>query len=232
MKRGNPRRKRQGAAAVAVSDKRNNDCSNSQSNKRTKITRRAKRSGTTCEMGNTMPSLNDAAVAHDPSYDTGDDFDYDDCNDEMGDEVGDESSSSDEEEEHQQCDLEVALNKRRMELIKVYRKGAGINKNESTLRTLTKSLRKIILPELKFLGGSKVFGSFDLPDFTDPNCWQNKLYANIPSLRDATDSLKAEVWMTYRAKLKEQFSLHRSGVTLKIKKKFEEGKNKKTYYCS
>ena len=125
MKRGNPRRKRQGAAAVAVSDKRNSDCSNSQSNKRTKITRRAKRSGTTCEMGNTMPSLNDAAVAHDASYDTGDDFDYDDCNDEMGDEVGDESSSSDEEDSSDDSssssDEEVSPTKKDVNNIK-YRK--------------------------------------------------------------------------------------------------------------
>ena len=96
-------------------------------------------------------------------------------------------------------------------------------KNESTLRTLSKSLRKVIIPHVKFVQCSKVFGAFDQPDFTSPECWHNKLFGNIPSLCNATDEMKAQVWMTYRAKLKDQFSLHRSGVTLKIKRKFKEG---------
>ena len=113
---------------------------------------------------------------------------------------------------------------RQMELVRVYSQGNKLVKNESTMRTLAKSLRKVIIPQVKFVQCSKVFGSFDQPDFTSAQCWQNKLFSNIPSLNNATDEMKAQVWMTYRGKLKEQFSLHRSGVTLKIKRKFEEGK--------
>ena len=113
---------------------------------------------------------------------------------------------------------------RQMELVRVYSQGNKLIKNESTMRTLAKSLRKVIIPQVKFVQCSKVFGSFDQPDFTSAQCWQSKLFSNIPSLNNATDEMKAQVWMTYRGKLKEQFSLHRSGVTLKIKRKFEEGK--------
>ena len=113
---------------------------------------------------------------------------------------------------------------RQMELVRVYSQGNKLIKNESTMRTLAKSMRKVIIPQVKFVQCSKVFGSFDQPDFTSAQCWQNKLFSNIPSLNNATDEMKAQVWMTYRGKLKEQFSLHRSGVTLKIKRKFEEGK--------
>ena len=113
---------------------------------------------------------------------------------------------------------------RQMELVRVYSQGNKLMNNESTIRTLAKSLRKVIIPQVKFVQCSKVFGSFDQPDFTSPQCWQNKLFSNIPSLNNATDEMKAQVWMTYRGKLKEQFSLHRSGVTLKIKRKFEAGK--------
>ena len=79
---------------------------------------------------------------------------------------------------------------------------------------------------MKFVSTSKAFGSFEQPDFTDNNCWVNKLFANIVTLRGASDKMKAEVWMTYRAKIKEQFSLHRSSSTLKIKRKFLDGKKR------
>ena len=115
--------------------------------------------------------------------------------------------------------------RKQMQLIELYGRGSTLIKNENTMRTLTKSLRKVIIPEVKFVQSSKVFGSFEQPDFTEKHCWVNKLFSTIPTLKDATNTLKAEVWMTYKAKLKEQFSLHRSGVTLKIKRKFEQGKS-------
>ena len=64
---------------------------------------------------------------------------------------------------------------------------------------------------------------FEQPDFSNQNCWANKVFDRIGNLKHASDSKKAEVWMTYRAKIKEQFSLHRSSVTLKIKNVFIKG---------
>ena len=138
-------------------------------------------------------------------------------------ESADECSTSESIEVSEYNEESLTREQRQMKLIKVYSQGSTLSKNDTTLRTLAKSLRKVILPQVKFIQCSKVFGSFEQPDFTDNHCWQNKLYANIPSLNNASDTFKAEVWMTYRAKLKDQFSLHRSGVTLKIKRKFEQG---------
>lgn len=147
---------------------------------------------------------------------------FDDSNEQE--EVG-HGFESDPHDEVEEGDKEQEdRSKRQMELIRVYSQGTQLLKNDTTLRTLTKSLRKLIIPHVKFVQCSKVFGSFDQPDFTSADCWQNKLFSNIPSLHNARGEMKAQVWMTYRSKLKEQFSLHRSGVTLKIKRKFEEGK--------
>ena len=116
------------------------------------------------------------------------------------------------------------IDKRKLNLMKVYSQGLTVVRNENTKTTILNSVRSIIIPHVKFVTTGKVFGSFEQPDFTDDNCWQNKLFGNIVTLRGASDKMKAEVWMTYRAKIKEQFSLHRSSTTLKIKRKFLDGK--------
>ena len=151
---------------------------------------------------------------------------FDDSNEQEEGGDGFESEPYDEVEEEDTTNPEEEdRSKRQMELIRVYSEGTQLLKNDTTLRTLTKSLRKLIIPHVKFVQCSnKVFGSFDQPDLTSADCWQNKLFSNIPSLNNARDEMKAQVWMTYKSRLKEQFSLHRSGVTLKIKRKFEEGK--------
>ena len=154
--------------------------------------------------------------------DQGNTSEQDDSDDDDNGEETLEASGGRSEDEEEERGRERT--KRQMELIKLYSQNTKLNKNDTTLRTLSKSLRKIIIPHVKFVQSSKVFGSFDQPDFTSSDCWQNRLFGNIPSLSNATDEMKAKVWITYRSKLKEQFSLHRSGVTLKIKRKFEEGK--------
>lgn len=116
------------------------------------------------------------------------------------------------------------IDKRKLNLMKVYSQGLTVVRNDNTKTTILNSVRSIIIPHVKFVTTSKVFGSFEQPDFTDENCWQNKLFGNIVTLKGASDKMKAEVWMTYRAKIKEQFSLHRSSTTLKIKRKFLDGK--------
>ncbi len=114
--------------------------------------------------------------------------------------------------------------KRQMNLIKVYSEGNVRLKNEATMKSLTRAVRRKIIPHLKFIKGTKQFGSFDQPDFSDANCWVNKIFAEIPTLNQASDRVKGEIWMTYKAKIKDQFTQHRSSVTLKIKRKFLKGK--------
>ena len=113
---------------------------------------------------------------------------------------------------------------RKLTLIQQYSRGKSTSIiNESTMKSLTRAIRLVIIPKLKFLPGSRGFGSFEQPDFTHPNCWVNKVFDRIANLKNASDKKKADVWMTYRNKIKEQFSLHRSSVTLKIKNAFCDG---------
>ena len=113
---------------------------------------------------------------------------------------------------------------RKLNLIKQYANGRStMTINESTMKSITRAIRLVIIPKVKFLPGGKAFGSFEQPDFSHPNCWANKVFDRIGNLKDASDSKKAEVWMAYRSKIKEQFSLHRSSITLKIKNAFIEG---------
>ena len=115
--------------------------------------------------------------------------------------------------------------RRKLTLIKQYSRGKSTNvMNDATMKSLTRAIRLVIIPKVKFLPGGRGFGSFEQPDFTHPNCWVNKVFDRIANLKNASDKKKADVWMTYRNKIKEQFSLHRSGVTLKIKSSFCNGK--------
>ena len=75
----------------------------------------------------------------------------------------------------------------------------------------------------KFVEEGEGFGRFDRPDFRDSKSWVSILFGKIPSLDLLSDRMKCKVWITYRKKIKEQFSLHRSAVTLKIQKAFVNG---------
>ena len=112
--------------------------------------------------------------------------------------------------------------RRRMVLIETY--GCGVKKsfNPSTMNSINKAIRKLAIPNIKFLPTTKSFGGFEQPDFADPNCWVNKIFEFI-NMSNASDKKKAQIWMTYRHKIKEQFSLHRSAVTSKIKVEFMKG---------
>ena len=111
----------------------------------------------------------------------------------------------------------------RMVLIETY--GCGVKKsfNPSTMNSINKAIRKLAIPKIKFLPTTKSFGGFEQPDFADPNCWVNKIFEFI-NMSNASDKKKAQIWMTYRHKVKDQFSLHRSAVTSKIKVEFMKGK--------
>ena len=64
-----------------------------------------------------------------------------------------------------------------------------------------------------------------MPDLTSEDCWVHNIFEEI-NMGKSSMRTKAEIWMTYKNKVREQFGLHRSAVTMKIKKKFIEGKSK------
>ena len=113
---------------------------------------------------------------------------------------------------------------RRMVLIKTFSLGNTEKYNNSTMKSINRAVRLVAIPRIRFWPTSKVFGSFEQPDFSDPNCWVNKVFDKLSNLKNASDKKKAAIWMTYRNKVKEQFSLHRSAVTSKIKNEFKKGK--------
>lgn len=112
---------------------------------------------------------------------------------------------------------------RKLVMIRAYAEGVGHIKNENTMRCINSAVRGSILPKMKFVPTGCGFGSFDKPDFTDDKAWVNILYSKIPCIQGLTDNVKCKIWIAYRKKVKEQFSLHRSAVTLKIQRAFIKG---------
>ena len=119
--------------------------------------------------------------------------------------------------------------KRKAVMIDAYTEGVGHPKCNNTQKCINTVLRAAILPKKKFVDGGEGFGRFEKPDFRDENSWVSKMYKKIPSFDMMTDRMKCMVWITYRKKIKEQFSLHRSLVTLKIQNAFIQGKNWNVY---
>ena len=115
--------------------------------------------------------------------------------------------------------------RRKMNMIKTYSDGVGHVMCDNTMRNINRVIRCTIISKLKFVDVSNKFGSFNQPDFTNKKSWVSILLSNIPSMDATTDSMKCKLWMTYRHKIREQFSLHRSAVTLKIKRAFVRGKD-------
>ena len=111
------------------------------------------------------------------------------------------------------------------ELFEIYQSGVKRQFHKSTLQSINKAIRKIALPKIKFLPGSKGLGGYDMPDLTSEDCWVHNIFEEI-NMGKSSMKIKAEIWMTYKNKVREQFGLHRSAVTMKIKKKFIERKSK------
>ena len=97
------------------------------------------------------------------------------------------------------CDSTLTNESQKQDLFQIYQSGVKREFRKSTLQSINKAIHKIALPKIKFLPGS---------------------------MGKSTMRTKAEIWMTYRNKVREQFGLHRSAVTMKIKKKFIKGKPK------
>ena len=111
-------------------------------------------------------------------------------------------------------------------MLKVYGEGVGHRRADNTQKCINTVVRNTILPKMKFVPTGSGLGSFDKPDFTNTKSWVNILFSKIPSLNSLSDGMKCKVWITYRAKIKEQFSLHCAGVTLKIQNNFIKGMNR------
>ena len=118
----------------------------------------------------------------------------------------------------------VAKETQKNQLLEIYNSGVKRQFQKSTLQSINKAIRKIALPKIKFLPATKSFGGYDMPDLTSDDCWVHKIFEEINMGRSSLRK-RAEIWMTYRNKVKEQFGLHRSSVTMKIKKKFISGKS-------
>ena len=123
------------------------------------------------------------------------------------------------------CDSTLTNESQKHELFEIYQSGVKRQFHKSTLQSINKAIRKIALPKIKFLPGSKGLGGYDMPDLTSDYCWVHNIFEEI-NMGKSNMKTKAEIWMTYRNKVREQFGLHRSAVTMKIKKKFIKGKSK------
>ena len=111
-----------------------------------------------------------------------------------------------------------------MQLIEKYSSGQiNTEYSKSTMVSLNSAVRKVLIPRMKFVSERKQFGQFDQPDFTDPSCWVHRVFEQLGTLKHANDSVKAEIWMVYRNKIKEQFSIHRANVTNRLKRVFMKG---------
>ena len=123
------------------------------------------------------------------------------------------------------CDSTLTNESQKQDLFQIYQSGVKREFRKSTLQSINKAIRKIALPKIKFLPGSKGLGGYDMPDLTSEDCWVHNIFEEI-NMGNSNMRTKAEIWMTYRNKVREQFGLHRSAVTMKIKKKFIKGKPK------
>ena len=97
--------------------------------------------------------------------------------------------------------------------------------SKNTLQSINRAVWAVVLPHMKFITSSKRYGSFEQPDFTDPNSFVHRVFNQLGNLKNTNFKTKVNIWMTYRYKIKEQFSLHRSSITSQLKILFLKGKN-------
>ena len=133
-----------------------------------------------------------------------------------------EEESTNEDASTDQNDIEM----RRTILLKAYDTEVKKKISKSLLVALKDTLRRDIIPQVKFVGNSKSLGSFEKPDFTSPDCWQNTFFRKIPSIRKSNDIAKVQLWLTYKSHLKMEFGNIRGVVTKKIKGVFMDSKYK------
>lgn len=114
---------------------------------------------------------------------------------------------------------------RKARLLKAYDTEVKDKIQKNTLAALKDVLRRDIIPKVKFVGGSKSLGSFEKPDFTNPDCWQNQLFNKVPQLSRTNELNRVKLWITYKSRMKMEFGNVRGVVTKKIKGLFMESKS-------
>ena len=114
--------------------------------------------------------------------------------------------------------------RKRLKLIERYGGSQVLTFNKSSMTSINRAVGKVLLPRMKFVSTSRAFESFEQPDFTDPNCWIHRVFKQLGAYKDLSDMKKADIWVTYRSKVREQFGLYCSAVTLELKKIFIKGK--------
>ena len=112
-----------------------------------------------------------------------------------------------------------------MKLIQKYTTGEPAAFSESTLQSINKVVRSVLIPRMKFIETSKRFGTFEQPDFSDDTCWVHRVFDKLGALKNATETRKAEIWMAYRTKISKQFGVHRANITAYLKTTFIKGKS-------
>ena len=112
-----------------------------------------------------------------------------------------------------------------MKLIEKYSNGVTSERRycPATMISLNNAIRKVLIPRMKFVSDRKQFGQFDQPDFSDDSCWVHRVFEQMGTVKNASDFVKAEIWMMYRHKIREQFSIHRASVTNRLKRVFMQG---------
>jgi hypothetical protein len=120
--------------------------------------------------------------------------------------------------------VSVDRDRLKMALIETYGSEQHFDYCKATMHSINSAVRKELVPRMKFVSGKNQFGQFNQPDFSDRNCWVHRVFRRLGNLNSVRDTKKAEIWMTYLKKIREQFSLHRSSVTSRLKTEFENGK--------
>ena len=77
------------------------------------------------------------------------------------------------------------------ELLEIYNSGVKREFHKSTLDNINKAIRKIALPNIKFLPTTKALGGFEMPDLTSDDCWVHKIFDEVNMTR-STLKCKAE----------------------------------------
>ena len=116
------------------------------------------------------------------------------------------------------------IEKRKSNMRRAYDDEVKMKLDANSLRTLKSILRREIIPMVKFVPESNSFGAFEKPDFSSPECWQNKLFEKMPKLMEQGDTYKVKYWMTYKSHLKTEFANVRGIVNKKIKAVFMNSK--------
>lgn len=108
------------------------------------------------------------------------------------------------------------------EMLTVYERKVKVRSSIAVKADILRFVRRLVIPQVKFVSEGSALGSFERPDFTDKDCWPNVIM-NKSGYGSMSPRGKAKIWVTYRKDVGESFSNHRSNVTARMKKAFLAG---------